>query len=439
MENNTLLKNSLALAGLAMSSALFAAQPHQKMNVVLIMADDFGYECVGANGSEYHTPNLNRLAEQGIRFTNCHSNPLSTPSRVQLMTGKYNVKNYISFGQLDRGETTFGNLFQQAGYATCIAGKWQLGHESDSPRHFGFETSCLWQHTKGAHDAGGNDTRYATPVVDIDGQIKEYPIGTFGPDVYNKFIIDFVRKNQDTPFFVYYPLCLTHCPFVSTPDSEEWDQKRSPTYKGNAIYFPDMVSYADKMVGRLMDELERLNLMDHTLVIFLGDNGTDSPVVTQLNGKPYPGGKGKTIDSGTHVPMIVHHPNAAKGINENLIDFTDFLPTICEAAGISTKQVAELDGTSFYPQLVGKSGKVRDWVYCWYAPRKVYDEAAKVFARDKQYKLYREGNFYNVADDFYEQSPLDVNQLTKAQKKVYKKLQKVITHYQPYAEKRKKE
>ena len=433
MKNNLMLRSSLALMGMGLSSVLFAAQPQQRMNVVLIMADDFGYECIGANGSEYETPNIDRLAEQGIRFTNCHSNPLSTPSRVQLMTGKYNVKNYISFGELDRKETSFGNLFADAGYATCIAGKWQLGKETDSPRHFGFQHSCLWQHTQGARDKGGNDTRYGSPVVDVNGKVKEYPLGTFGPDIYNQFIIDFVREHRSQSFFVYYPMCLTHCPFVSTPDSEEWDRHRSPTYKGKAVHYPDMVSYTDKMVGRLVDELERLDLMDNTLIIFLGDNGTDYPVVTMLNGKPYPGGKGKTIDSGTHVPMIVHHPKAVQGVNENLIDFTDFLPTLCEAAAISTKGMKELDGTSFYPQLTGQRAEVRDWIYCWYAPRKVYDEAAKVFARDKSYKLYRDGRFYHVVDDFTKQSPLDVENLSKEQKREYRKLRKVIDRYEPYA------
>lgn len=82
------------------------------MNIVLIMADDFGYECIGANGGNYQTPHIDKLAEEGIRFEHCHSNPLSTPSRVQLMTGKYNVHNYVAFGKLDRGEETFGNILK---------------------------------------------------------------------------------------------------------------------------------------------------------------------------------------------------------------------------------------------------------------------------------------------------------------------------------------
>ena len=125
MKNRIFSGIILPLVG--MGGAVSAARVQEKMNVVLIMADDFGYECVGANGSEYLTPNIDRMAEEGIRFTNCHSNPLSTPSWVQLMTGKYNVRNYIGFGVLDRKGTSFGNLFEQAGYATCIAGKWQLG------------------------------------------------------------------------------------------------------------------------------------------------------------------------------------------------------------------------------------------------------------------------------------------------------------------------
>ena len=211
---------------------------------------------------------------------------------------------------------------------------------------------------------------------------------------------------------------------------------RSPTYKGNAIHYPDMVKYTDKMVGKIVDELKRLGLMDNTMIIFTGDNGTDKPVVTMLDGKPYPGGKGQTIDSGTHVPMFVWHPDGVHGVNENLIDFTDFLPTLCDAAGISTDGIEDLDGTSFLPQIVGEKGKVREWIYCWYAPRKVYDEAAAVFARNKTFKLYRDGRFYNVLNDFNEQDPILPEQMGNEEKEAYAELLKVIESYEPYAIKR---
>ena len=109
-----------------------------KPNVILIMADDFGYECVSANGGEsYRTPHLDRLAATGMRFENCHVQPLCTPTRTQLMTGQYNVRNYVEFGYLIPESRTFANLFREAGYATAICGKWQLGSEASLPKRWG--------------------------------------------------------------------------------------------------------------------------------------------------------------------------------------------------------------------------------------------------------------------------------------------------------------
>ena len=106
----------------------------KKPNIVLIMADDLGYEGISANGgTSYQTPVLDSLAKTGMRFEHCYSQPLCTPSRVQIMTGIYNVRNYVGFARLDRKQTTFAHLLKKAGYATCIAGKWQLGRDKDSP------------------------------------------------------------------------------------------------------------------------------------------------------------------------------------------------------------------------------------------------------------------------------------------------------------------
>src|SRR5947208_2307532 len=126
---------ALALLVLSQPDA-HAAQP----NVILIMADDLGYETIGANGgTSYKTPNLDRLAAGGVRFTHCYVQPLCTPTRMQLMTGKYNVRNYITFGEMDAKEVTFGNLFKAAGYVTCMAGKWQLGRDLNLPKKYGFD------------------------------------------------------------------------------------------------------------------------------------------------------------------------------------------------------------------------------------------------------------------------------------------------------------
>ncbi|MEZ0265448.1 MAG: sulfatase-like hydrolase/transferase, partial [Phycisphaerae bacterium] len=196
-----------------------AATPSPRPNVVLILADDFGYECVGANGgTSYKTPTLDKLAATGVRFEHCYAQPLCTPTRVQLMTGIYNVRNYVNFGNMDPKSVTFANLLKNAGYATGICGKWQLGHDRDLPKRFGFDESYLWQLTR-------RPPRYANPGLEINGKEVDYTNGEYGPDLVNEFARDFVRRHKDKPFFLYYPMMLTHDPFQPTPDSKDWDPK----------------------------------------------------------------------------------------------------------------------------------------------------------------------------------------------------------------------
>src|SRR4051794_14544147 len=124
----------------------YSPAAEKKPNVVLILIDDFGYECVTANGGEsYQTPVMDRLAATGVRFEQCHVQPLCTPTRVALMTGLINKRNYTHFGHLDPSQKTFANLLQKDGYATCITGKWQLQGGYEGPTRFGFEEYCLWQ------------------------------------------------------------------------------------------------------------------------------------------------------------------------------------------------------------------------------------------------------------------------------------------------------
>jgi arylsulfatase A len=402
-----------------------------KTNIVLIMADDLGFEAIKANGgTSYNTPFIDKLVESGIRFENAHSQPICTPSRVQIMTGKYNVRNYTKFGVLDRSQTTFGNLFQKAGYKTVVAGKWQLGKENDSPQYFGFDESCLWQHQGGRTDEENHDTRFSNPLIEVNGVAKRYTNGEFGPDIVSDYICDFIEKNKGEPFLAYYPMLLTHCPFIPTPDSGDWDPKDmgSLTYKGDPAYFGDMVTYMDKMVGKIVTKLESLGLRENTLIIFTGDNGTDQPIVSMLNGKEYPGGKSKTTDNGTHVPLIVSWKGTAKaGVEcDDLIDFSDILPTICEAANVPIPEGFIMDGRSFIPQLLGEKGNAREWIYSWYNPR---GKNLKEFTRNKTYKLYTTGEFYNVKKDFFEQVPLDLVELGGKEKKAYKNLKAALNKY----------
>ena len=406
------------------------ASTANKPNIILIMADDLGYECIGANGgSTYKTPEIDKMAQEGMRFEHCYAQPLCTPSRVQIMTGIYNVRNYVRFGVLDRKETTFAHLLKKRGYATCIAGKWQLGNQPDSPRHFGFDEWCLWQHTQKRTDQQKRDTRYPNPQLDINGKLVRYTNGQYGPDEACDFICRFMQDHQNKPFFIYYPMILVHCPFSPTPDSVDWDptDMGSKSYKGDPHYFGDMVSYMDKIVGRIIKKVNALGLGNNTLILFTGDNGTDSPIVSIMNGREVKGAKGKTTDAGTRVPLIANWRGVIEPgqVSTELVDFTDFLPTICEAAGVTVPEELNIDGKSFLPQLKGSKEKHRDWVYCWYS-RSGNKEAAEIFSRNQRYKLYGDTRMYDIRNDVLEKRPLKDSQLDDNAKRIKKMLQKVI-------------
>ncbi len=403
------------------------------LNIVLILADDLGFECITANGgTSYQTPNIDKLALQGMRFENCHAQPVCTPSRVQIMTGIYNDRNYTQFGELDRSQISFGNLFKNAGYRTVIAGKWQLGKEKDSPQHFGFEESCLWQQSFPRTDTAGHDTRFSNPILEFKGEVKHFKDGEYGPDIASDFICDFIEKNKNQSFFAYYPMMLTHCPFSPTPNSKDWDSqsKGATDYKGKPVYFPDMVSYMDKLVGKVVSKIDELGLGENTLIIFTGDNGTDQPIVSMLRGNKYPGGKKYTTDNGTHVPLIVRWDGTVDANIEcfDFVDFSDFLPTICDAAKIEIPSNLHVDGISFFPQLLGKTGNPREWIYSWYSPHGRTEELIE-FARNTEYKLYSTGEFYNVKDDFYKKKSLVIENLSKEEKQAYRSLEKALTIY----------
>ncbi len=407
----------------------------QLPNIILIMADDLGYESIGANGGgSYQTPTIDLLAANGMRFEHCYAQPLCTPTRVQLMTGIYNVRNYVRFGLLEESQTTFGHLFQEAGYATCIVGKWQLGKEPASPQHAGFDNHCLWQVSGGRVDPTGRDTRYSKPVLDVDGKLITFGDTDYGPEVVSQYGLNFIERCQESgqPFLLYYPMILTHCPFSPTPGSPEWNSEDTTTmtYKGEARYFKDMVAQMDQIVGGIISKLEDLGIQNNTLVIFTGDNGTDVPVVSMMNGRKIAGAKGKSTDAGTRVPLIIQWPDVItpNSINSDLIDFSDFLPTISKAANIDVGSF-DLDGRSFLPQLHGEKGNPREWIYSWYSRSGEVDKA-RVFARNHHFKLYDTGEFYEVPEDYEEKNPLEISALDANTKKVHAQLREVLEHYE---------
>ncbi|WP_431128564.1 sulfatase-like hydrolase/transferase [Flagellimonas flava] len=409
---------------------------NQSPNIILIMADDLGYETLGVYGSNsYKTPHLDRLAAEGMRFEHCYSTPLCTPSRVQLMTGKYNFRNYIGFGLLDPKEKTFGHYMQEAGYKTLVAGKWQLlGNEHQQtlagnkvgslPENAGFDDFCLWQ-------VDQRGFRYKDPLLTIKGEgAKEFK-GGFGPDVFVDYINAFMSKNKDDPFFVYYPMVLTHDPFVPTPGNQEFGGFDPQSKTNDPKYFGEMVGYMDKLVGRIVNETESLGIRENTLILFIGDNGTDRDVTSIINNEPLKGEKGYTTDAGTHVPFIANWKgHIQKGtVNPNLIDFTDFLPSIMEAATQKKLDKTESDGLSFYPQLTGADYTPRDWVFCHYDPNWGKFEP-KRYVQNKTWKLYENGELYHLKNDPSEQNPLNAEEQPSEVKRLVHQFQKVLKEYQ---------
>jgi len=244
--------------------------------------------------------------------------------------------------------------------------------------------------------------------------------------------LDFIDRNREKPFLLYYPMILTHCPFEPTPDSKDWDpdNKGSKTYKGDAKYFGDMVTYMDKQVGRILDQLDRVGVRENTLVLFTGDNGTDKPVVSEFRGRQVVGEKGKMTDGGTRVPLIAHWKGkTVKGrVCNDIVDFSDFLPTMCEAAGANVPSSLGIDGRSFLPQLFGKPGNPREWIYIWYARNG--GPTGREFTRNQRYKLYRSGKFYDIEQDVLEKNPLDLNALSSTDvQNVYNKLRMALNQF----------
>ena len=372
-------------------------------NVVLIMADDIGYECYESYGStSYKTPVLNRLAKEGMRFANAHSNPICTPTRIKIMTGLRNVRNYIGFSLLGKSERTIGHMMQGAGYKTAIAGKWQLlGAEhykerfrgkGSYPRNMGFDRHCLWQVER-------LGSRFWKPTVTTDGETKEYGEDVYGPDLYAQFLMDRMEEYRDEPFFLYYPMALVHSPFVPTPDS---DNRKSKDKQQN---FADMVTYMDKLIGKLVDKSVELGIAEKTLFLVTGDNGTHKSIRSNLGDQVIVGGKGSPTDRGTHVGLFAYQPGTipAGKVCDDLVEFSDFMPTIAEATGATP--LSPTDGKSFYPQLLGKPGHPRETLFVYYWPRPEKGEPIR-FVRDKRWKLYGDGKLYDVENDVLEKKPI---------------------------------
>lgn len=399
-----------------LASVTQAGEP--RMNIILIFSDDVGAETVGVYGGEsYDTPRLDQMAREGVRFDFAHAQPLCTPSRVKIMTGQYNFRNYTHFGYLDPKQTTFAHMLKADGYTTVVVGKWQLFDnrfetlQGSLPADAGFDDFLVWQ-LKSAKKT----SRYWGPTLnDNDGQ-RQYDKTVYGPDVFNDHVLDYITQHQSAPFFIYYPMVLAHDPWETTPDMR--DEAASDQEK-----FVAMMAYMDKLVGKVIDKVEEVGLADRTLILFVGDNGTGRDILSRQYGRQVRGAKGETIDAGSRVPFIIWGPGVVEegGVNDSLVNLNDVLPTIAAVAGVSLPVSYPGDGENLLPVLVDGGVLGRENIFIHYEPRWPAAAPAR-YAFDRRWKLYEGGGFFDMQSDPLEQSPLAVAFLGDEAKAAYQSL-----------------
>ena len=409
----------LAKLALAAAAMLALAKPAEaaKPNIIFIMADDLGFAELGSYGQKkIKTPNLDRLARQGMRFTRNYSgNAVCAPSRCVLMTGKHPGHAFVRNngevkpeGQrpIPAAEQTIAELLRGHGYGTGAFGKWGLGFPGSEgdPIHQGFDRffgyNCqrhahsyypnyLWSNLKRVplnnhppvpgHASLANGTDPADP--------RSYDIfkgQDYAPDRINEQALAFLRKNRDKPFFLYYPTLIPHVA-LHVPDEElepylaqKWDDPPftrangygyTPHFTPRAAYAA-MITRMDRYIGRVLDLVTELGLAENTIVVFTSDNGT-----THLKAevdydffesvKPLRGLKGSLYEGGVRVPLIVRWPGKIKAgsTSDVVTGFEDWMPTLLDLIGEKASTPADIDGISIANTLLGKKQRPRKFLY----------------------------------------------------------------------------
>jgi arylsulfatase A len=423
-----------------------------KPNIILIMAEDMGYEVPRVNGGQsYQTPTLDRIAQEGMRFTQCHGSAMCAPSRWMLMTGKYNFRNYFYYGKLYTDQRTIGNMLQDAGYKTGVFGKWALDGGDTSIHTFGFDNYVVWnpyKFTDGTEEEAAffkteravSGNIYMNTHVYHEGAFlpDSVMLGKYSDDVFTDSVLNFIDVNKNEPFFAYYPMILSHIPASPTPDNPEFTTWDPGLNIDDTNFFASQVKYADKKIRQIIEKVNKLNIASETVILVLfGDNGTREGVTSLFNGQLVPGSRKEPTEYGTHVPFFVLWPGkvAPGTVSKDLIDFTDFLPTLAGIANIPVPgNYGKLDGVSFYPRLLGEAGTPREWIYNYYwpVPNRPALKNFYEWVQTKDYKLFdsssqtMNGDFYKFVNFTEQQPKLNLDSLTKREKNIHTNLLNVL-------------
>ncbi len=419
------------LLGLADFSATSAAE---RPNIIYILADDLGYGDLGCYGQQHFaTPNIDRMAAEGLRFTQHYSgSTVCAPSRCALMTGLHTGHCYIRgnkehqpVGQepIPADTVTVTKLLKQAGYATGMFGKWGLGYPGSTgdPMNQGFDEFFGYNCQRNAHTYYPSFLFHNREQVELDGQ-------TYSHDLIMDHALQFIRSNKDQPFFCYMPVTIPHAAMhvperYVAPFREKFPQFEDtigryagPPVKNPVAAFAGMMTKLDEDVGRVLDLLKQLEIEDRTLVLFTSDNGPHhegghQPEFFDSNG-PLTGLKRSLTEGGIRVPLIARWPGKIKAGTEtdHISAFWDFLPTACQLAGVQPPE--NLDGISYLPTLLGRVQDQQQHDYLFW---EFYEQGGKRAVRMGRWKGIQENvkkepdgpiRLYDLDTDLQEQHDL---------------------------------
>lgn len=383
-------------------------------NIIMIVVDDMGYGDFGCYGNrEHNTPNIDRLADEGILLTDFHTNGVvSSPTRAALMTGRYQQYTGIegvvtAAGHRDYGLSpkmpTIAKLLKKRNYKTVIFGKWHLGYDKKyNPINHGFDKFVGY--------VSGNVDYFShidqTGYEDWWENDNLKPENGYTTEIITDHAIDYIEKNKETPFFVYIPYEACHTPLQGPNDRavrflEDGKMKVKGTgRRDNNTIYKEMVESLDDNVGRIMKTLKKQGLEDNTFIVFFSDNGG----AKYSCNKPWSGGKGSLLEGGHRVSSIVRWPNRIKpgSISDETFLTIDLMPTVCEIAGVSLDGIA-YDGSSMVESLT-KLNSMPERVLFWRTPK-------GICARKGDWKIHTDRNYnnirlYNLRDDKAEKNDI---------------------------------
>ena len=403
-------------------------------NIVLILADDLGWADLGCYGNTYHqTPNLDKLAAEGMRFTNAYAaSSVCSPTRSSILSGKYPARNDLTLWlngrspaharlldaphakQLALEEVTIAEALKPAGYATGSIGKWHLGGEPYYPEHQGFDVNVAGTHN--GSPAGG----YFLPnQMHLPGAKK----GDYLTDRLTDEALEFIESHQAGPFFLYQAYHSVHTPIQGKKELVDlYGRRMQPGQKNTNPTYAAMVHSLDENVGRIMNKLDELELADRTAVFFFSDNGGYHRVTSNA---PLRAGKGYSYEGGHREPLVVRLPGRieAGSVCHQPVISVDFYPTILELAGVGgdPKHNADADGLSLVPLLDETGTPEREaiyWHYPHYSPQGGTPSGAIRVGQYKLIEFFEDGRLelYNLEDDLGEQKDLAESMPEEARK-----------------------